>query len=1027
MVKKLLGILLAFGMILNVNSICVSADEAAPASWSDGGFLWQYNYANFMYGDYPVVGRYLNFQTGLTESSLTLRDYNDDSKMVFAAGANIPEKSIVYKNEKDAEGNYTTVLNEFTIDKENGVLQDNGENKRAMRFESFGQFAFLMLSDLGLNNAEKKNTERTVGIRFSARGETDGTTVEWVSSGNPSGEERALTTEYKEYTFVKTFKSGDTVRSWFDVNRGHAAYFRDIEVRELAAPTVAAAEYDSGNGTVLITFSSDMDDSALNINNYSVSDAIIGKVEKVSGKQYRLSFAKPISKGGHTVKVKGVSDKYGIPMNEEYIGVIEADTEIVLATAWDSNNGLAGQNNYVNYMLGDYPVVGRYLNFQSNLWASSLTIRKYDDDSMYVFDENATAPEKSIVYKNEKTDGEYKTIIDEKIIAPEKVFKASYTDKRALRYEPFDSYAFLNLPDISLNSEQFSGRTRTVGIKFSARGETDGTTIEWLSNGQRNGNEVSLTTDYKKYTFAKTFAGGESFLNYFAVNTGHAVYLKDIEICELTDPVVTDVASENGALTVTYNNNMNESALNAANYAVSDATISSVVKADGNKYRLEFAYPISKGTHTVSISGVSDEFNQPMAYTYSGTVNVEASVSQTKQIMSLDMSGRYNWKKGTMFGEENVQGRYWNAFQSDLYNSFCNVMSREDDSKYMFNTSEEDIPDKMYDRTITEGREINAADVLNGANDSMERVFRFEPHNDSAGLLFSPGVEYRNTPRKILIKFEARKPVGADETKLQWKGTGESVTLTSEYKQYTMIHDSHVFDDTYEGSSVKLITGKDKVFYIGNFSIYEVVDTVLVESTPNYGEAIGECDGVTLTFNNNIDSSENSINNILENCLLNGESADIDNVIIDGNKVTIKFMESLPYGTYILNADGIKDEFGIAVSAAAVKFTVTTDKIIFDAKRLSAGKTVGAKVLNYTNSGDEKITPVLLIALYKDGCLKELVKNTAELEAGGTAESIDISVKLPESLDDGVYTAKAFFWDGLGSMKPIKESVSIAE
>lgn len=94
---------------------------------------------------------------------------------------------------------------------------------------------------------------------------------------------------------------------------------------------------------------------------------------------------------------------------------------------------------------------------------------------------------------------------------------------------------------------------------------------------------------------------------------------------------------------------------------------------------------------------------------------------------------------------------------------------------------------------------------------------------------------------------------------------------------------------------------------------------------------------------------------------------------------------------------------------------------------MSAGKTVGAKVLNYTNSGDEKITPVLLIALYKDGCLKELAKNTAELEVGGTAESIDISVKLPKSLDDGVYTAKAFFWDGLGSMKPIKESVSITE
>lgn len=740
MLKKSISFLLALTMILGMMSVSVYADGSTELaeSWSDGGFLWQTNQPAGSVltwsGNYPVGGRYINFQTDLWNSSLTLWLQSDETKMVFGKDAEIPDESVVYSNTKDSDGNYSTVLGSFKIDKINGVIRDSGENPRSLRFQSYGQNAFLNLSDTNFNSEANKSRIRTVGIRFMARGETEGTTIEWVSSGSPSGNEVPLTSEYKEYVFTKTFAAGEKVNNWFDVNRGHAAFIKNIEVCEVVAPT-ASAVYNA-DGTVTVTFSNSMDDSALNIHNYTVSDAVISKVEKLADKQYTLSFASPLSAGEHTVTIQNVKDLYGLSLPADFTSSVTVENPITFETAWTSKDGLKGQVNMgADGAYGSYKMPGRYLNFQTDLWHSSLTVRDYDDDSIYLFTDNTSVaiPEKSIVYSSDNS-----SIINEMTIAEGKWRRAGYADNRGFRYEKFSDNAYLNLTDINLNNAVNKTRKRTVGIRFKARGETDGTTLEWLYNGRSNGNAITLTNDYKEYVFARTFNANTTFTNWFDVNIGHAAYIKDIEVCELGD-------------------------------------------------------------------------------------------------------------------------------------------------------------------------------------------------------------------------------------------------------------------------------------------------TVLMSSTPDYGSEIGECGSIELTFNSNIKTA----GDIMDKITLNGESAFdiIDDVTVSGKTLTITFMDSLDYGDYTVSAEGITDEYGVAVMPFDVSFSVSTDKILLDKTRIKAGETVKARIPKYTNDTPYTMSPILVVALYKDNTLENISLKPVTLTSNESASEITASCVIPSNLDDGVYTLKAMFWsdEGVAAMKPLKKYIEITE
>ena len=79
-------------------------------------------------------------------------------------------------------------------------------------------------------------------------------------------------------------------------------------------------------------------------------------------------------------------------------------------------------------------------------------------------------------------------------------------------------------------------------------------------------------------------------------------------------------------------------------------------------------------------------------------------------------------------------------------------------------------------------------------------------------------------------------------------------------------------------------------------------------------------------------------------------------------------------------------------------------------------------------NGEETVaTPAFVVAVYKDGALyKTDIVDNIDIPAN-TNQTVSWNVTVPENLDDGVFTAKAFVWNSLSGLTPVGKSVSVAE
>ena len=97
--------------------------------------------------------------------------------------------------------------------------------------------------------------------------------------------------------------------------------------------------------------------------------------------------------------------------------------------------------------------------------------------------------------------------------------------------------------------------------------------------------------------------------------------------------------------------------------------------------------------------------------------------------------------------------------------------------------------------------------------------------------------------------------------------------------------------------------------------------------------------------------------------------------------------------------------------------------------KLSKGTvTAGASITaTLTNERLETMNATALVGLYKDGRLLEVKLATASaIEAGATVTTDAITV--PNDINDGEYTVKAFLWDDLtNTLKPLQNAITITE
>ncbi len=93
------------------------------------------------------------------------------------------------------------------------------------------------------------------------------------------------------------------------------------------------------------------------------------------------------------------------------------------------------------------------------------------------------------------------------------------------------------------------------------------------------------------------------------------------------------------------------------------------------------------------------------------------------------------------------------------------------------------------------------------------------------------------------------------------------------------------------------------------------------------------------------------------------------------------------------------------------------------AKSVTKGASVTATLSN--EKLDEPMNGMAAIALYKDGVLKEChITNVTNLASGSTVTTT--AVTLPDDIDDGEYTVKAFLWENT-AMLPMRSAAVISE
>ena len=322
---------------------------------------------------------------------------------------------------------------------------------------------------------------------------------------------------------------------------------------------------------------------------------------------------------------------------------------------------------------------------------------------------------------------------------------------------------------------------------------------------------------------------------------GGAFWIDSIEL--LSDktqaPEIEDMTYENNFVTLTFNNDMDESVFDGYNYSLDGARAHSVEQTGDGKYRVFFDTPIKSGVHTFTAGGLSDVYAQCIPL-YITEFTADKTFVQCP-VETRDFSGTYNNPEGRVILGTDLGGRYHN-YQTSLWHSVLTVRNFDDDSKYIFKTGT--VPPESFTvNGVTTN--ISSSEITYTSSDSNpKRVLKYEPLSESADLLFDfPALLKDGKDHIICLKFTAR----ADKpgTPVYWGK--DRIILSDKYGEYMFVKTYNSNDAQnyyYRDRAIYLNTDVGDAFYIGDMQLcelrtkcgieFKVTDTSLGKSVTAY-------------------------------------------------------------------------------------------------------------------------------------------------------------------------------------------------
>lgn len=502
---------------------------------------------------------------------------------------------------------------------------------------------------------------------------------------------------------------------------------------------------------------------------------------------------------------------------------------------------------------------------------------------------------------------------------------------------------------------------------------------------------------------------------------GGAFWIDSIELISdnSEQPRIENVSYSNNSVEFTFNNGMGESVFDTDNYSVDGNTISEVEKISDKAYKLKLAYPLKNGRHTITVNGLCDAYSQ-IVPVYSESFDTDGIVTEEILLDKRDFSGSCNRPAGYTVLDTDLGGRY-EHYQTSLWHSILNVMSRDDDTKYVYKTGAA-VPESIS--VYGKQKNITMDEVVFTDSDSIPpRVLRYEPLHSSADLLFGFPEQIKDgKTHKLALKFEARGE--AEGTPLHWGK--DKVMLSDSYGNYiiTKTYNSSEADTYYyRDRNVYLNTDIGCAFYIGNIELYEYGDTAMVSSEPYCGEQTENVREIYLQFNNNL--TDTAIN--AENYRLNGENIKAESISLEnGKNIRIKLENPLPKGKYTLVCSNIYDEYGEQAEAGNISFEIVNTGIVF-LDEATNGKTVTALLSDYSNRTAENKDLRLVLCSYDNEKLVNISAAEKKLEPYETVENMKTSIEISDKTLHGKCCIKSFLWSDMTPIISAEHTIKTEE
>ena len=256
--------------------------------------------------------------------------------------------------------------------------------------------------------------------------------------------------------------------------------------------------------------------------------------------------------------------------------------------------------------------------------------------------------------------------------------------------------------------------------------------------------------------------------------------------------------------------------------------------------------------------------------------------------------------------------------------------------------------------------------------------------------------------------------------------------LNTEWTYYT---------STFTATSIPMpfFRSKDTVpFFVDDLKVIKYPETVVLpNSTITDGAENVAINGpYTLVFSNNVDTASLTGNNIK----INGQ-----NVVITGtssNTVTFNPGSPLSNSSVCTLSVNITDANNKAVIYSATfetaeRFITSGIKVYRDYQGATQADVTNGALTNgkytavlsqLTNNATGPAEAALIAVLYKDSEMVDASYSRVHLNSGESIlNPLTASIDLPASLSDGIYTYKAFLWNGLGDITPVIKNIVINE